>query len=177
MADATRPADGVSLREALRAHHAGALGWALVCCGRDRDAASEALQSAYARILEGSARYDARASFRTWLFGVVRLTSLEHRSRSARRAARHAPLAVEPADERALPEEAAMAAHRVRALADALGELEGRQAELVHLVFYEGLTLDEAAAALDIHPGTARTHYDRGKKRLLELLAERGVTR
>lgn len=62
-------------------------------------------------------------------------------------------------------------------LIDAMNELPPRQREVLHLVFYEEMTLREAAELLDIRFGSASTHYDRGKKSLLERLRMRGVTR
>jgi DNA-directed RNA polymerase specialized sigma24 family protein len=37
-------------------------------------------------------------------------------------------------------------------------------------VFYQELTLSEAAQVMNISIGSARQHYERGKKRLRELL-------
>jgi RNA polymerase sigma-70 factor (ECF subfamily) len=41
----------------------------------------------------------------------------------------------------------------------------------MHLVFYQELSLQEAAEVLRIPLGTARTHYERGKARLRQLLS------
>ncbi|HZC76240.1 MAG TPA: sigma factor, partial [Ktedonobacterales bacterium] len=71
--------------------HGAAFGWALACCAGDRSAAEDALQGSYLKILDGRARFDGRASFRTWLFAVVRHTALEQRRRRA--LARLLPLA------------------------------------------------------------------------------------
>src|SRR3989454_12420182 len=76
----------------LEGLHTAAFGWALACCAGDRAAAEDALQASYLKILDRSARFDGRSSFRTWLFGVVRRTAAEQRRRAALR--RLLPLAV-----------------------------------------------------------------------------------
>ena len=53
---------------------------------------------------------------------------------------------------------------------NALSDLSPRQAQLLHLVFYEGLTIEAAAEVLTVSIGTARTHYERGKARMREAL-------
>jgi RNA polymerase sigma-70 factor (ECF subfamily) len=63
-----------------------------------------------------------------------------------------------------------MRSERARALASALGKLSGRQREVLHLVFSQDLTIEQAAGVLGIATGSARQHYERGKARLRELL-------
>ena len=58
-----------------------------------------------------------------------------------------------------------------------LSRLSPRQRDLLHLVFYQELTIEEAAGVLHISIGSARTHYTRGKSRLRELLSWAGEGR
>ena len=54
-------------------------------------------------------------------------------------------------------------------------ELSERQQEVLHLTFYQHMTIEEAARVMDVSLGSARTHYERGKARLRHLLS--GVLR
>jgi RNA polymerase sigma-70 factor (ECF subfamily) len=160
------------LRARLESVHSDSFGWALACCRRDRDDAEEVLQMAYLAVLDGRARYDGRSAFRTWLFGVIRLTASSlRRQRWSRRVLldRNVHRLDGPAEHLSL-ETAIVQDDRASRLREALEQLSVRQQDVLQLVFYHGLTVDEAAVALGITPGSARTHYARGKARLAELL-------
>jgi len=152
--------------------HAAAFGWALACCAGDRAAAEDALQASYLKILDQSARFDGRAGFRTWLFAVVRRTAAEQRRRAALR--RLLPLAALDAAPDGRPDPAAtlVRAEGTQRLEAALATLSRRQREVLHLVFYQDLTIAEAADVAGVSVGTARTHYERGKRALRRLLEE-----
>ena len=56
------------------------------------------------------------------------------------------------------------------ALADALAELPAEQRAVVHLKFWEGLTFEQIAEALDIPLNTAASRYRYGLDKLREWL-------
>ena len=42
---------------------------------------------------------------------------------------------------------------------------------MLDLVFFHGLSIEDAAGVMGVALGTARVHYQRGKRRLVALLA------
>ena len=54
----------------------------------------------------------------------------------------------------------------------ALDVLPARQRQVLHLLYYHELTVAEAAAVMRVSVGSARTHYDRGKKALRKRLKD-----
>ena len=75
-------------------------------------------------------------------------------------------------DGRPDPATALARADETARLVRALGRLSARQRQVLHLVFYEDLTIAEAAVVAGVSLGTAHTHYERGKAALRKLLEE-----
>lgn len=150
--------------------HPRAFAWALRCSDGEREEGEDVLHAAYCKVLEGEARFSERSSFQTWLFGVIRITAREHRRWRWLRALRMERFtgehSIASSNAEAVPEEQ----DEVTALRQALPRLSTRQQEVLHLVFYQELTIHEAADVLGVPVGTARTHYERGKARLRALL-------
>jgi len=135
--------------------------------------AEDVLQSSYLKVLDGRAVFAGRSSFKTWLFAVIRRTTAEHRRRQMLH--RFLPLTLvtgRKGSSVADAESELLRSERSAQLIAALKTLPPRQRQLLHLVFYQDLTIRGAAVVLGISIGTARTHYERGKERLRDLLAE-----
>lgn len=162
---ATHPVERTDLERELERLHAQSWGWALACTRRDADLANEALQSAYVRILSGRAERTGGSSLRTWVFGVIRLVALEELRRQRREIDRRGPddSVIGAIDPTPGPDVIAERAERAAALTTALATLSNRQREVLHLVFYHGMTIEEAATVMQVSLGSARTHYKRGK--------------
>jgi RNA polymerase sigma-70 factor, ECF subfamily len=165
-----------SLERELERLHTESWGWALACCARHRDVAEDVLQSAYVRILSGRARFGGRSSFKTWVFGVIRMTALEEIRRQNFGAmldefAEDVHAVIDPSPG---ADVVAESSERSAALVAALAALSPRQREVLHLVFYHDMTIEEAAAVMNVSIGSARTHYERGKKALARQLTRAG---
>lgn len=165
--------DIAELKGELEKLHSASFGWALSCCRRDPAEAEEVLQTVYLKILEGKARYRGESSLKTWLFAVIRNTAIgEYRKKLVRNLLfiggpekRNDPGSL--ADPPLMLMEKSEMEKQFRV---ALAKLPPRQREALHLVFYEDLSLSEAASVMGISIGSARQHYERGKKHLREWL-------
>ncbi|MGO9066160.1 MAG: RNA polymerase sigma factor [Myxococcaceae bacterium] len=164
------PAD---LEQEMAQLHPASSAWALACCGWDTTEAEEVLHSAYLRVLEGRAQFRGHSSLKTWLFAIVRTVAAETRRRRWFRdmALRRWVAGSPPRELDPTPDEALNSEERGARVRRALGQLAVRQREVLDLVFFHGQTIEEAAAVMGVALGTARVHYQRGKRRLLALLA------
>lgn len=171
-ADAKGTVRAVDWRLELERLHTVSFAWALYCCRRRREEAQDVLQDVYVRVLDGRAQFAGQSSAKTWLFALIRRTAIDRNRRQWLRAVQlerwfhrepvNGPVS-SPEGEYGKSE----AADRLRT---ALARLSPRQQDVLHLVFYQDLTIEEAAELLRISLGSARTHFERGKTRLREQL-------
>jgi RNA polymerase sigma-70 factor, ECF subfamily len=160
------------LDEQLERHHVDCFAWAMTCCQADRAESEDVLQSSYLKVVDGRAVFAGRSSFKTWMCGVIRRTAAEHRRRRVLRrlwGARslNTVALVDPSPH---PDAVVSRSESAARLAAALETLPRRQRDVLHLVFYQDLTIREAAEVIGVSIGTARAHYERGKSRLREHL-------
>jgi RNA polymerase sigma factor (sigma-70 family) len=171
--------DDQGLRQQLEKHHRESFGWALSCCGRDRERAEDVLQRTYLKVLEGKARFEDRGAFKAWLFAVIRTTARDEKRREV---LRRIGLLRYEANVRASPApngdgagEALDQARLRDVFVAALGKLSARQREAMQLVFYHDMSLSEVANVMGVSLGSARTHYERGKHSLRTHLGTQGI--
>lgn len=167
--------DRTKLRALLQEHHTSAWGWALYCSRGERDTAEEILQDAYLQVLEGKASFDGRSAFRTWLFAVIRRIAAKHRFQLTRRIAKLSEKFRDPFISGRETEERIYRSELRKNLDALLARLSGRQREILQLVFYHELTVEDSARVMGVSIGSARTHYQRGKQRLRAEIEKTGL--
>lgn len=142
----------------LRNHHREAFLWARQCCSFDGEMAKDVLQQVYLKILEGKATLKTEVHPKTWLFSVIRFTAMDELRKIGKWESMEAEF-LEVGEE---PEEQS---DEYEAM---IARLPKMQQEVLLMVFYHNLTLEQSAEVLQLHIDTVRTHYDRGKKKLKE---------
>jgi len=163
------------LKAELEKLHQASYGWALACCQHNRADAEEVLQTVYLTILEGKAVYSGHAKLQTWLFAVIRNVAISERRKHLLRALTFANAPQSEPRSDPVSEAQLERSEMQQRFQQALAHLPARQRETLHLVFYQDLSLSEAAEVMNISVGSARRHYERGKKRLREALDRQGV--
>lgn len=158
------------LKAELEKLHQASFGWALNCCRHNESDAEEVLQTVYLKILQGKAIYRGESKLQTWLFAVIRKTAATERRKQVLRS-----LITLGSTAESKPEIELEWSELQQRFRQALAGLPKRQRETLHLVFYQDLSLSEAAAVMNISIGSARRHYERGKKRVRESLDREGV--
>lgn len=144
----------------LKAHHRDAYLWSRQCCAFKDEMAKDVLQQAYLKILEGQAKLKDASKAKTWLFSIIRYTAIDE----LRKAGKVVPIS-ESYDQVEIHEEVDATDYE-----EIIKLLPEMQREVILMVFYHQMTIAQSAEILQIGLGTARTHYDRGKKKLKELI-------
>ncbi len=165
----------IDLQAELERLHPASFGWALSCCRRNVTEAEEVLQTVYLKIIEGKARFRGEASLKTWLFAVIRKTAISEHRRNVLRKLRMAvslQCSREQMSHAEKPDTAFERSETQLRFQRVLQTLPARQREALHLVFYDDLSLSQAAEVMNVSVGSARQHYERGKRRLRESLEQ-----
>lgn len=169
--------DAVALRQLMDRYKGPLHGYLCRLLASPQDA-EDLLQDTFVRVLRHAARFDAKRTFRPWLYSIAtNLARNTFRSRSYRDAVPldrddddGAGLAAQLAGRGERPGDAIErdeAAKQVRAAVDVLPE-KGRAA--VVLFYYQGLSYDEIAEALDIPVGTVKSRIHNAMARLAQAL-------
>jgi RNA polymerase sigma-70 factor (ECF subfamily) len=153
--------------ELMRAHEDRVFG---VCMRmmRDREAALDATQDTFLTVFRKADRFQAEAAFSTWLYRVAVNTCYDHLRRMRRRRTEPMPESHDPTDQGT---DSALSSVELRpAVEAALMELSPEFRAAIVLVDMHGLSLEQAAHALDVPTGTIKSRLFRARRHLSGIL-------
>ena len=129
-------------------------------------AASDATQQVFVKLITGIGRFRGDSAFSTWLYRMVTNTCLDHARAAARR---EAPMTHDAIQPMSLEQDIARSevAGKVQA---ALSSLPPKLRMPVLLRYFEDLSYNEMAAALNCSAGTVASRLHQGHKLLAEKL-------
>lgn len=160
-----------ALRELHRRYGRRMLAYAYGILG-DRYLAEDAVQESLIAVWEGAAYFQNRGRVIAWLLEIVHHKAVD----LIRRQRTTLPMdddREEPAGN-GKPEENARAMEHLRIVRSSLKELSAAHRTTLDLVFYQGLTLEEAARILECPVGTVKSRLHQAKEHLRQSMARAG---
>lgn len=126
--------------------------------------AEDVLQETMMAVWKGANSFKGRSKVSTWMLGIAR----NHAHNILRKEAKGQRL---PAiDATATPHDPTQSMHVDLCVQDALGRLSQIHREVMHLIFYENLTVRETAALLEIPTGTVKSRMHHARQALAKEL-------
>ncbi|MBN1858653.1 sigma-70 family RNA polymerase sigma factor [Candidatus Bipolaricaulota bacterium] len=129
---------------------------------REPHLAEEVLQETMIAVWKDAGRFAGRSKLSTWLLGITR-NQAHSLLRREKRGLRTPPLDLET-------EDPAPNVEQQVALERAFAALSPAQREVLHLTFYDHLTVNEAADVLGIPPGTVKSRMYHARRILAKEL-------
>jgi RNA polymerase sigma-70 factor (ECF subfamily) len=137
-------------------------------------AAEEAVQESLVAVWQGAGRYRGEGRAVAWLLRIVHhkaLNSMRGRPVDSLDEKQDEVAAAEP-----LPDELVSRGDQQRMLKDGLAKLSPDHRAALELVFYQGLSLEEAASVLACPVGTVKSRLNYAKTALRGALSRAGMT-
>src|SRR5699024_1527525 len=163
--------DGAALATLYERHGQGLFGYLLRLAG-DRGTAEEILQDTLLAAWRSAGEFAGRSAVRTWLFGIGRRQA-HNRLRGKRLEWVNLAEAPEVAATAPGPEAATLAGAEQAEIAAAMERISPLHAEVLGLVFVEGMAYAEIGTVLDIPVGTVKSRVSHAKTALAAELKER----
>ena len=143
---------------------------------RNEATAEDLVSEIFLDVWRQAGRFEARSAVSTWMLGIARFKAL-----SAMRVRSEAELDDEKAgaieDDADDPEVTLAKKDKGAALRECLTGLSAEHREIVDLVYYHEKSVEEVAAITGIPEATVKTRMFYARKKLSELLKERGIDR
>ena len=143
---------------------------------RNEATAEDLVSEIFLDVWRQAGRFEARSAVSTWMLSIARFKAL-----SAMRVRSEAELDDEKAgaieDDADDPEVTLAKKDKGAALRECLSGLSAEHREIVDLVYYHEKSVEEVAAIVGIPEATVKTRMFYARKKLSELLRERGIDR
>ncbi len=143
---------------------------------RNEATAEELNSDVFLDVWRQAGTFEGRSAVSTWIFSIARfkaLNALQRRSEEELDDER-ADAIEDDADD---PEVALAKKDKAAVLRQCLGELSAEHREIVNLVYYQHKSVEEVSEIVGIPEATVKTRMFYARKKLSELLTERGIER
>ena len=134
--------------------------------------AEEVVSDTLLHVWKSPQSFRGESAFSTWLLGVSRFKMLERlRQRAPDATTDIDELAEDALVDETRPEDVAMMRERSEGVRQCLEQLPAEQRECVHLAYYEGWTLEEIGAQMQVKKETAGTRLFYARRKIQACLA------
>ena len=138
--------------------------------------AEDLVNEVFLEVWRNAARFEARSQLSTWILAIARFKAL-----ASMRRRRHDELDEEASemieDTADDPEVAVHKTERSALLQQCLKQLSIAHRQVVDLVYYHEQSIEEVAEIIGVPASTVKTRMFYARKRIAEMMAERGVER
>ena len=149
----------------------------LVRMVKNQAIAEELLNEVFLTVWQNAHRYEGRSEPLTWMLSIAHNKAVSALRKRTEVSGLADETGIEVADEEDTPEVAAQKQDKSAKIRACIAELSPEHRTVLDLVYYQEQSVAEVAEVLDIPEATVKTRMFYARKKLSELLLERGVDR
>jgi len=167
--------DRLAMQVLFARHHVGVYRFILRMV-RNEATAEDLISDVFLDVWRQAGKFEGRSAVSTWLLSIARFKALSAlRRRPEEELDEETAGAIEDhADD---PEVALAKKDKAAAMRECLSELSNEHREIIDLVYYHEKSVEEVASIVGIPAATVKTRMFYARKKLSELLKERGIDR
>ncbi len=144
---------------------------------RNEAVAEELMNEVFLAAWQSAARYEGRSEPTTWLISIAHNKAVSSLRKKREVSGYDEEVAGQIEDEADTPEVTTQKLDKAASMRAAMQGLSVEHREILDLVYYQEQSVSEAAEILSIPEATVKTRMFYARKKLSELLAERGIDR
>jgi RNA polymerase sigma-70 factor (ECF subfamily) len=171
---AAQAGDADAAEQLITAYHARVFAFLRRLCGNESDA-EDLTQRTFARVWTSLGTFAGRSSVSSWIHGIAHHVYLDWRRSDHRAEPQTDDWWASCPESGPGPSEIAVSADLASAAYAAVDRLDAESRSAVHLHYYQGLTLQETAEALDVSVGTVKNRLRSALEELQSRLGRESV--